>query len=141
MLGIAESMAATIMNYENGPLIFGTDNYFRMAIQILREIDGAPISPALAGKIKSTIRMINRDIIDAEKQSAITALAGATAHELNQPLTVILGYIELLRRRVNEADRRPLDAIASQVDEKFMSAFVRAVKPKQETCCGPACCR
>ena len=42
--------------------------YFRMAIQILREINDAPISPVLAGRIKSTIRMINRDIVDAEKQ-------------------------------------------------------------------------
>jgi len=31
-----------------------------------------------------------------------------------------------------------VDAVASQVDGKFMSAFVRAVKPK--SCCGPACC-
>jgi len=42
--------------------------YFRMAIQILREINDAPISPVLAGRIKATIRMINRDVIDAEKQ-------------------------------------------------------------------------
>jgi arsenite methyltransferase len=37
-----------------------------------------------------------------------------------------------------------IDAIASQVDEKFMSAFVRAVKPANptaETCCGPSCCK
>jgi arsenite methyltransferase len=33
-----------------------------------------------------------------------------------------------------------VDAIAAQVDEKFMSAFVRAVKPTQEACCGPTCC-
>jgi SAM-dependent methyltransferase len=34
-----------------------------------------------------------------------------------------------------------VDAIAPQVDGKFMSAFVRAVKPKQkEACCGPTCC-
>jgi ubiquinone/menaquinone biosynthesis C-methylase UbiE len=32
-----------------------------------------------------------------------------------------------------------VDAIAQQVDGKFMSAFVRAVKP-QKPCCGPACC-
>jgi precorrin-6B methylase 2 len=32
-----------------------------------------------------------------------------------------------------------VDAIAPQVDGRFMSAFVRAVKPK--SCCGPACCR
>ncbi|MFY9845610.1 MAG: arsenite methyltransferase [Terriglobales bacterium] len=32
------------------------------------------------------------------------------------------------------------DAIAAQVDEKFMSAFVRAIKPAQKACCGPTCC-
>jgi len=31
-----------------------------------------------------------------------------------------------------------VDAIAPQVEGKFMSAFIRAVKPKE--CCGPACC-
>ena len=36
-----------------------------------------------------------------------------------------------------------VDAIAPQVDGKFMSAFIRAVKPAQsaaKTCCGPTCC-
>jgi len=34
-----------------------------------------------------------------------------------------------------------VDAIAPQVDGKFMSAFVRAVKPQRnESCCGPTCC-
>ncbi len=32
-----------------------------------------------------------------------------------------------------------VDAIAPQVDGKFMSAFVRAKKP-QQACCGPQCC-
>jgi arsenite methyltransferase len=34
-----------------------------------------------------------------------------------------------------------VDAIASQVDGKFMSAFVRAVKPQGRSCCGPECCQ
>jgi SAM-dependent methyltransferase len=37
-----------------------------------------------------------------------------------------------------------VDAIAPQVDEKFMSAFIRAVKPtgtSEKACCGPACCK
>jgi SAM-dependent methyltransferase len=33
-----------------------------------------------------------------------------------------------------------VDAIATQVDGKFMSAFVRAVKPRDKACCGPTCC-
>jgi arsenite methyltransferase len=46
-----------------------------------------------------------------------------------------------------------IDAIASQVDGKFLSAFIRAVKPpgakkheatmpdgEKKACCGPTCC-
>ena len=34
-----------------------------------------------------------------------------------------------------------VEAIAAQVDGKFMSAFIRAHKPVAEkTCCGPTCC-
>ena len=36
-----------------------------------------------------------------------------------------------------------VDALAPQVDGKFMSAFIRAVKPStaKDACCGPACCQ
>lgn len=33
-----------------------------------------------------------------------------------------------------------VNAIAPQVDGKFFSAFVRAVKPAAKSCCGPSCC-
>ncbi len=43
--------------------------YFRMSVQVLREISQAPVaSYLLKDKIKETIRVINRDIVDAEKQ-------------------------------------------------------------------------
>lgn len=35
-----------------------------------------------------------------------------------------------------------IDAVAPQVDGKFMSAFIRAVKPSgPNPCCGPSCCK
>lgn len=33
-----------------------------------------------------------------------------------------------------------VDTLAPQVDGKFLSAFVRAVKPKAKACCAPTCC-
>jgi ubiquinone/menaquinone biosynthesis C-methylase UbiE len=33
-----------------------------------------------------------------------------------------------------------VDAIAAQVEGKFISAFVRAIKPAAASCCSPACC-
>ena len=46
-------------------------------------------------------------------------------------------------REFLSAEGVDVDAIAPQVDEKFMSAFIRAVKPSRDaekSCCGPACC-
>jgi len=46
-------------------------------------------------------------------------------------------------RELLSAEGIDADAIAPQVDGKFMSAFVRAVKPAGSTakgCCGPTCC-
>jgi hypothetical protein len=39
-----------------------------MAIQVLREISDAPISPALKDRTRNSIHLINRGIVDAEKQ-------------------------------------------------------------------------
>ncbi len=44
-------------------------------------------------------------IIKEERIKALLELAGATAHELNQPLTVLLGNIELLSFTKNEPDK------------------------------------
>src|SRR5438094_5315845 len=33
-----------------------------------------------------------------------------------------------------------VDRLAPQVEDKFASAFVRALKPNAESCCGPDCC-
>jgi len=42
--------------------------YFRMAVQILRELMDTPCSVEFKEKALKLIRIINRDIIDAEKQ-------------------------------------------------------------------------
>ena len=43
-------------------------------------------------------------------------------------------------RRFLTGEGIDVDAIAPQVDGKFMSAFIRAVKPVAKECCGPSCC-
>ena len=47
-------------------------------------------------------------------------------------------------REFLSAEGIDVDAIAPEVDEKFMSAFVRAIKPPglaKPSCCGPNCCQ
>src|SRR5690349_3931003 len=44
---------------------------------------------------------------------------------------------------VLNGERLDVNVVAEQVDGKFMSAFIRAVKPSaaKQACCGPACCQ
>jgi hypothetical protein len=47
-------------------------------------------------------------------------------------------------REFLSAEGIDVDALAPEVDEKFMSAFVRATKPLapgEQSCCGPTCCQ
>jgi signal transduction histidine kinase len=56
---------------------------------------------------------VERDLARAQ----VTAeLAGAAAHELNQPLTAVLGYAELLLKRAppDDSRRAALEAIARE---------------------------
>ncbi len=48
------------------------------------------------------LKAAQEQLVRAEKQEAIIELAGATAHELNQPLTVLLGLSALLRKQVSK---------------------------------------
>jgi arsenite methyltransferase len=43
-------------------------------------------------------------------------------------------------RQFLTAEGIDVDAIAPQVENKFMSAFIRAAKPTAKECCGPTCC-
>lgn len=44
------------------------------------------------------------DLERTRRRVVVAELAGAAAHELNQPLTSLLGYTELMRRKVTEAE-------------------------------------
>ena len=72
---LAKAMEAWMHGAEFSKILHLTDTdegelirYFRMAIQILREIKDAPISPVLNSRINKALSLINRGIVDAEKQ-------------------------------------------------------------------------
>lgn len=53
----------------------------------------------LLARIRAMLRLraLQRRLIEQERLAALVQLAGGAAHELNQPLTIVLGYLELLK--------------------------------------------
>jgi len=64
---------------------------------------------------------------ESEKQAMIAELAGAAAHELNQPLTSVLGYADLLKRKTAPTDPtfRSIDIIYREAER--MAEIVRKI--------------
>jgi PAS domain S-box-containing protein len=54
-------------------------------------------------RMEARLTKAQDDLRAREKEALIAELAGATAHELNQPLTSVLGYAELISRRAEES--------------------------------------
>lgn len=66
-------------------------------------------------------------LIESEKNAVIVALAGTAAHELNQPLTSVMGYAELLKRKIAETEPtwRPVDIIHREAER--MAEIVKKI--------------
>lgn len=62
-----------------------------------------------------------------EKQAIIAELAGAAAHELNQPLTSVLGYAELIKRRAADMDAVQSAAAIILQEAERMADIVRKI--------------
>lgn len=66
-------------------------------------------------------------LLESEKNAVIVALAGTAAHELNQPLTSVMGYAELLKRKIKETEPiwRPVDIIHREAER--MAEIVKKI--------------
>jgi PAS domain S-box-containing protein len=63
----------------------------------------------------------------AEKAALVSELAGAAAHELNQPLTSVLGFSELLYRRTAEKERGREELGAILREAERMAGIVKKI--------------
>ncbi len=52
-------------------------------------------------RMEQRLAQAQEQLLSQERQAIVAELAGAAAHELNQPLTSVMGYAELLKRRLD----------------------------------------
>ena len=78
-------------------------------------------------RVEQQLAQAQEKLAVSEKQALVAELAGATAHELNQPLTSVMAYAELLlRRSVQDAPtRRGAEVIHREAER--MAEIVRKI--------------
>ena len=70
---------------------------------------------------------IEQRLAESERLGVLAELAGTTAHELNQPLTSVMGYAELLKRKLDDDDPRMKAATTILREAERMAAIVKQI--------------
>ncbi len=78
-------------------------------------------------RMEASLTEAKEELRQREKQALIAELAGAAAHELNQPLTSVLGYAEIIRRRtkLGQPVSREIEAVAGEAER--MAEIVKKI--------------
>ncbi|HEU5074247.1 MAG TPA: PAS domain S-box protein [Polyangiaceae bacterium] len=96
--------------------------------------NGRPIATVgvftdIRDKLQMAARLAHaqEELRSREKQALVAELAGAAAHELNQPLTSVIAYAEMLRRQLKENETLQHHAEVIVSEGERMAEIVRKV--------------
>lgn len=107
--------------------------YFAMASDVSKAIE------RLAAQRAQT-RLVQERLLQSEKMSSVGQLVSGVAHELNNPLTGIMGFAQLLLLRdLDSAERKQIETIYAEAERasKIVSnllTFARRRKAQKEPC-------
>jgi PAS domain S-box-containing protein len=78
-------------------------------------------------RIEERLAVAQKKLEISEKQAIVAELAGTAAHELNQPLTSVMGYAEMLKRKLDRESPhyRAADIIVREAER--MAEVVRKI--------------
>jgi PAS domain S-box-containing protein len=97
-----------------------------MAASIIYEEEREVATVGIFSDLRERLR-IEESLARAREQAAVAELAGATAHELNQPLTAVMGGAELLLRRLAPGDPGRSAAEVMMREAERMAEIVRKI--------------
>ena len=150
----AEDLPALMSLY--GDMIAGRQNFASLEVRVRHKqgdwrrvrFNFSPLSDetgkidgvVLSGRDVTDLKRLEEQLIQAEKLAAMGQMLAGVAHELNNPLTAILGVTELLSERqgVDEATRRQLELThrqarrAARIVQNLLE-FSRPASPQKKT--------
>jgi PAS domain S-box-containing protein len=115
----------------------GSSFEVELNVSTLRNEDGDPAGTVWLGRDVSELKATHRQLIQAEKLSTVGEVISGVAHELNNPLSVVLGYSQLvLSRQAGSPVRRELERVHESATrcQKIVSnllSFARGHKPER----------
>lgn len=78
-------------------------------------------------RVEERLAQAQQKLAVSEKQALIAELAGTAAHELNQPLTSVIGYGELLQRKLPDESTEHHAAEVIVREAERMADIVRKI--------------
>jgi len=78
-------------------------------------------------RVEERLAHAQQKLAMTEKQALIAELAGTAAHELNQPLTSVMGYAELLKRKLEPESQQHQAADIIVREAERMAEIVRKI--------------
>jgi two-component system cell cycle response regulator len=93
------------------------DRRFQLPLKVRNLVKSKKMQDQLAD-LNRELKEAQEKLIEKEKVSAVVEMAGAASHELNQPLTAILGNLQLVMSKLPEGDplAQRIDKVLDQVD-------------------------
>jgi len=93
------------------------DRRFQLPLKVRNLIKMKKMQDELVN-LNHELRKMQDKLVEKEKESAVVEMAGAASHELNQPLTAILGNLQLVMAKLSEDDPlvERLNKVLNQVE-------------------------
>ena len=105
-------------------------SFVALAQLVANQIGVAMENNALLARVRhqlAEVRSVQEQLVQASKMSAVGELAAAVAHEVNNPLTGILGFAELLMAELPEDDPRHAEAAVIRDEAVRSRSIIRAL--------------